>query len=399
MAVNGTYGVSVPGAGTVPNGSLVNLPTAGNVSMVGESGTLVAGASSTGTFGVSGFTSPFGAGAPMLAGNVNNNGTTAALTGNTNVNIGNALILAGGTTSIAGGTITGTVTLGDASNHALNLSGPVTLAGIAGTGGLTASNAGIVPIQLTIVTPGNGVTISGDIGECNYTSAGGSGYLAGTYSSVGSGITKAGPGTLTLTGNLNYTGRTIIKAGTLKAVGVGAKGLLAGLASGSGALDVQGGQAVFDYTSLGLDPATLDSTIVNPLMQTAYANGWAIDATHPVGSTTADATHGLGWTDTVVGGENLLTVMYTLYGDCNLDGTVNGGGPEHRAVELPADRHPWAQGDFNYDGTINGADLNIVLSNFQQHVSVTGAVPEPSSLLLIAAGLAGLLAYAWRKRK
>ena len=40
-----------------------------------------------------------------------------------------------------------------------------------------------------------------------------------------------------------------------------------------------------------------------------------------------------------------------------------------------------------------------VLSNYHQHLSVGAAVPEPSTLLLAAAGLAGLLAYAWRKRK
>ena len=61
----------------------------------------------------------------------------------------------------------------------------------------------------------------------------------------------------------------------------------------------------------------------------------------------------------------------------------------------------WSMGDFNYDGAVNGADLNIVLSDYNQTLSVQAgaAVPEPSTLVLAAAGLAGLLAYAWRKRK
>ena len=59
----------------------------------------------------------------------------------------------------------------------------------------------------------------------------------------------------------------------------------------------------------------------------------------------------------------------------------------------------WSQGDFNYDGTVNGVDLNTVLSNYNKSLSVAAAVPEPSTLLLAAAGLAGLLAYAWQKRK
>ena len=47
----------------------------------------------------------------------------------------------------------------------------------------------------------------------------------------------------------------------------------------------------------------------------------------------------------------------------------------------------WSQGDFDYNGTVtNGADLNIVLSNFNQHLSVSGAVPEP--------GMFGMLVFA-----
>ena len=143
-------------------------------------------------------------------------------------------------------------------------------------------------------------------------------------------------------------------------------------------------------------------------LQQSYLNHWAIDPTHPAGSTTANAdylangdsaTHALGWTDTVVGGENLLTVMYTLYGDADLNGTVNGADLNTVLSNYNQTGMYWSQGDFDYDGTVNGADLNMVLSNYNQHLSVGAAVPEPSTLLLAAAGLLGLLAYAWRKRK
>jgi len=103
---------------------------------------------------------------------------------------------------------------------------------------------------------------------------------------------------VTVSGSLSYGGRTTIQGGTLKAIGGGGIGLLTG-----NGLDIQHGQAVLDYTGL-TDPMTLDP-IANTLMQQARANGWVIDSTHPVGSTTAatDPTvHALGWTDTVVGG-------------------------------------------------------------------------------------------------
>ncbi len=609
-AVNTTYGCYSP------SGWLVGMPTSGNVSMVAENGTLVAGASSTGTYGVGGFTSPFGASALLVAGNLNNDGTAITLTSNTAVNIGNAVILSGGAAAMTSGTINGTVTLGDTNNNAMNLSGPVTIAGIAGNGGLTGSNLGVTPIALTIVTPGTGVTISGNIGECNFTSAGYNTtpvYLAGTYSSVGSSIIKAGAGTLTLSGNnsytggtmlnsgqlninsptalgdpgtftinggtidctqsggvvltnnnpqawngdvyfvgsnsldmgtgavamngntqvtvgantlsiggaisnaigsgltkagggtlvlygantytgmttvnagtlaygannviagavtvnagefalggysgtvtgvtltgglisstssgtltstsdfnvqngsitanlagtvgltkttsgtvvlgslsgytpsgsLTYTGLTTINGGTLEAIGAGGLGLLT-----SAGLNIEHGAAVLDFTGL-IDPPTLDP-IANTLMQQARANGWVIDGTHPVGSTTAAANpliDALGWTDTVVGGRTVLTVMYTLCGDANLDGVVNGADLNVVLSNYNKTGMYWSQGDFNYDGTVNGADLNKVLSNYNQSVSVGAAVPEPSTLLLAAAGLAGLLAYAWRKRK
>ena len=94
-----------------------------------------------------------------------------------------------------------------------------------------------------------------------------------------------------------------------------------------------------------------------------------------------------------------ITVAYTVYGDANLDGAVNGADLGAVLANFGSTSGTWYMGDFNYDGSVNGADLGVVLANFGQHVSVTAAVPEPSTLLLSAAGLVSLLAYAWRKRK
>jgi len=82
----------------------------------------------------------------------------------------------------------------------------------------------------------------------------------------------------------------------------------------------------------------------------------------------------------------------------------------------------WGQGDFNYDGAVDSTDLTKVLANYLQGpidpvITATSygrldaqaiqmltaagltVVPEPGTLVLLAAGLLGLLAYAWRKRK
>ncbi len=106
---------------------------------------------------------------------------------------------------------------------------------------------------------------------------------------------------------------------------------------------------------------TLDP-IANTLMQQARANGWVIDGTHPIGSTTAaidPAGPRLGLDGHGGRRAYLLTVMYTLCGDANLDGTVNGADLNTVLSNYNKTGMYWAQGDFNYDGTVNGADLNI----------------------------------------
>jgi autotransporter-associated beta strand protein len=197
------------------------------------------------------------------------------------------------------------------------------------------------------------------------------------------------PGPPPVTSYFHYTGGTIIKAGTMQ-FQLDAHPLVLTVAAGA---DIQGGKVVLDYTG-----GTTTAPTVATDLQTSYGLGWA---SGQIRSTTAAAdlthTHALGWVDDTA--HSQVTVMYTLYGDTNLDGSVDG--TDLNAVLSNYDTTSgavWAAGDFNYDGSVDGTDLNTVLSNYDQHLSVGAAVPEPSTLLLGAAGLAGLLAYARRKR-
>lgn len=51
----------------------------------------------------------------------------------------------------------------------------------------------------------------------------------------------------------------------------------------------------------------------------------------------------------------------------------------------------------NYSTSNPGGSYEVYVDNLTY--TATGVIPEPSSLALLAAGLLGLLAYAWRKRK
>ena len=102
--------------------------------------------------------------------------------------------------------------------------------------------------------------------------------------------------------------------------------------------------------------------------------------------------------------------MYTLLGDANLDGKVNGIDFNLMATNFnQAVTDGWDKGDFNYDGKVNGIDFNLLASNFNQLASQSDSsaadvaaldafaaangisltsVPEPASAgLLLAAGL------------
>jgi hypothetical protein len=107
-----------------------------------------------------------------------------------------------------------------------------------------------------------------------------------------------------------------------------------------------------------------------------------------------------------------IEVIYTLLGDANLDGSVNGSDFAILATNFNKAVSGWDQGDFNYDGAANGADFASLASNFNQGSSqaadaaaldsfaasngLLANVPEPTSVGLLLSAGAGLLI---RRRK
>jgi len=287
-------------------------------------------------------------------------------------------------------------------------------------------NTTVSPYLVTVNSNTNNYTISG------------SGAIAGKAN-----IVKLGPSTLTISTKNSFSGGTTVNAGKLI---VGAQNALStdsplsingsatvqlahntgletfsSLAIGSTAtLDVVNNHIFIDYGS-GSDPITTIAGYIQSGYNNGHWNGPGI-VSSAAQTPTAGLVYGVGYADAadnVVSGltSGQIEVKYTLLGDCNLDGLVNGSDFNILAANFNQSVTGWDQGDFNYDGVVNATDFNEMAANFNQGVSgadVSGGdvaaldafaaanempidVPEPAGLCLVTLGAGALLHRRHRK--
>jgi fibronectin-binding autotransporter adhesin len=252
--------------------------------------------------------------------------------------------------------------------------------------GATLRNYGVANTFATFVIGGAGVTstYAGHIYDVS----------GGTSSTIPVAITKVGNGTWTLSGTSAYTGGTSIEAGALLVNGslTSAVNVIGGVLGGSGSVagDVSVGAATL---APGSSPATL--TIAGVLGLTS-------------GSTLSYEL--CGTNTTAGGGVNDLIQSVT---DLTLDGTLNVAETVAGSFLVAEYGDTWTLITYTNSLTNNGLLLGSVptLAEGLQFAVVTKSsqsgggtvglvvVPEPATLALLASGLIGLIAYAWRKRK
>jgi hypothetical protein len=209
---------------------------------------------------------------------------------------------------------------------------------------------------------------------------------------AGDTLTQTGAGTVTYQSTVSVLGGASIAFGNSThvqqlSVASGGSASVAGTGtvleldslSNVGSLDLQNNTLLINYGS-STDPAAS--------IRAQLASGYAGGAWNGVGidsSTLAGNSHyGLGYADSADPGNpaglapGTLEVKYTLNGDTNLDGVVNGTDFGILAANFGRQVSAWDQGDFNYDGVVDGTDFGLLAANFGQQAN-GGSVELPAS--------------------
>jgi hypothetical protein len=135
------------------------------------------------------------------------------------------------------------------------------------------------------------------------------------------------------------------------------------IASG-GTLNLTNNQMLINYPT-GADPIATIAADLALGFNSGLWNGAGI-----ISSTAANSNYALGYADSADANNpanlpaNQIKVMYTLLGDANLDGVVNGTDFSILAANFGLGAANWDQGNFLYGSSVNGSDFSALAANF-----------------------------------
>jgi hypothetical protein len=139
--------------------------------------------------------------------------------------------------------------------------------------------------------------------------------------------------------------------------------------SGNGVMDITNNHFFIEYGS-GSDPIATIAGYIKSGFNGGNWNGPGI-----ISSTARTPTngfkYGVGWADGADGivsgiSSGQIEIKYTLLGDANLDGTVNGSDFSILAANFGDGYTNWDQGNFLFTSSVNGSDFSALAANFGQ---------------------------------
>ena len=317
-----------------------------------------------------------------------NNPTTLSQSGGGTLNIENANTFSGATTVTGTGTHLHLTSTGEIASNTLTV----------GTGA-SAQIDGLLVSTPTLVANGN-VNLGVSDGNNNPTA----GILERDFTtiSIGSGAKVA------VAKATAASTATLITTNTL---------------TDNGTLDLSNNKLLINYGS-GPDPIASVAALLASGYNGGAWNGPGIDTSAPV--TINGLTYGLGYADgadkqhLATGlASGTIEIKYTLLGDADLNGIVNGIDFGILAANFNKGITGWDEGDFDYNNIVNGLDFGDLAANFNKGAAIAGNsasaadfaaldafaaanglladVPEPATIGLIAVGACGLIARRRRK--
>jgi hypothetical protein len=301
-----------------------------------------------------------------------------------------------------------------------------------GKGTLNISGSGQMTVDNTLLIYGNGNgntvnimsgsldVLGSTINEASITQTGGASQL-GAVTGIGSialGQSSGKPTTMTVqsivqssvsigsTGTLTILTNTLTTTNSVNSLSI----------TGSGVLNLTNNHLFIDYGT-GTDPDASIAAFIKSGYNGGNWNGPGIISS-TAQSPTKGLRYGVGWADSkdgVVSGlsSSQIEIKYTLLGDANLDGFVNGSDFSILAANFGLGYTNWDQGNFLFTPTINGADFSALAANFGQGdsgadvavsqadiaaldafavandlaIPAVRAVPEPTTAAMIVAGI------------
>ncbi len=347
-ALTGSGPLTITGGGTL-DGASPNTSTSGaGALIVDDAGTY------TGNITLqNGGLLDFAAAGALPAGATVTLGNEAEFSTANGVTASNSIVVNGGTNSIISfsnlggaadaGPITlntnATIALRDWFNYADNRNGAISGA-ISGPGGLTINSG-----------TGSGGTL---------TLTGPNSYAGGTTVVSGAKLLLGAAGAFPFNTPLTLSGGNAVLAQNVGTVTFSSLSI-----TGNSLLDISNNQIIITYGSS--DPiATIRGYIVSAF-DTGYWTGPGLGSSLLI----SGGNYGLGYADGADGivsglSSGQIEVKYTLLGDANLDGVVNGSDFSILAANFGLGVTNWDQGNFFFTPSVNGSDFSALAQNFGQ---------------------------------